>query len=148
MARAEVIALFRTLAREGMHVIISSHILHEVDRISDQVVLLSSGYVVAEGQIQAVRGEMHQDHPLQIMVRCTNPGVLAARVFEQDHVADVRMHNDRHGLLVSTRDPDCFYGLLNRLVVEGAVDVESVAPADDDVHSVYQYLIGGEGGKA
>ncbi len=145
MARAEVIALFRTLARDGMHVIISSHILHEVDKISDQVVILSSGYVVAEGQIHVVRGEMHQDHPLQILVRCTNPGVLGAKVFLEDHVADVRMHHDRRGLLVSTRDPACFYALLNRLVVDGEIAVESVAPADDDVHSVYQYLIGSGG---
>lgn len=145
MARAEVIALFRGLAREGMHVIISSHILHEVDKISDQVVILSSGYVVAEGQIHAVRGEMHQDHPLQILVRCSNPGVLGAKAFLEDHVADVRMHHDRGGLLVSTRDPGCFYALLNRLVVDGEIAVESVAPADDDVHSVYQYLIGSGG---
>lgn len=142
MARAEVTGLFKSLARDGMHVIISSHILHEVDKISDQVVILSSGYVVAEGRIQAVRGEMHQDHPLQILVRCTNPGVLGAQAFLEDHVAEVRMHHDRRGLLVSTRDPGCFYALLNRLVVQGEIDVESVAPADDDVHSVYQYLIG------
>jgi ABC-2 type transport system ATP-binding protein len=148
MARAEAIALFRSLAGEGLHVIISSHILHEVDRISDQVVLLSNGYVVAEGQIQAVRGEMHQEHPLQIMVRCSHPGALASRIFVQDHVADVRMHADGRGLLVSTRDPDQFYEALNQLVLEGVVDIESVAPADDDVHSVYEYLIGREGGAA
>jgi ABC-2 type transport system ATP-binding protein len=148
MARAEAIALFRVLAREGLHVIISSHILHEVDRISDQVVLLANGYVVAEGQIHGVRGEMHQDHPLQILVRCTRPDVLASRMFTLDHVAEIKVHHDRGGLLVSTRDPDTFYALLNRLVLEGAVEVESVAPADDDVHSVYQYLIGSEGGPA
>jgi len=102
MARSETIALFRALAREGLHIVISSHILHEVDRISDQVVLLSNGYVVAEGQIQAVRGEMHQEHPLQVLVRCTQPGLLAARLFAQDHVVEVKMHNDRQGLLVST----------------------------------------------
>jgi ABC-2 type transport system ATP-binding protein len=140
--------LFRALTGQGLHIIISSHILHEVDRISDQVVLLSNGYVVAEGQIQAVRGEMHQEHPLQVLVRCTQPGLLAARLFAQDHVAEVKMHNDRQGLLVSTRDPDLFYELLNQLVLEGAVEVSSVAPADDDVHSVYEYLIGSEGGAA
>ncbi len=145
MARAEAIALFRWFAGQGRHVIISSHILHEVDRISDQVVLLSNGYVVAEGQIQAVRGEMHQEHPLQILVRCTQPGQLASRLFTEDHVAEVRVHNDHRGLLVSTRDPDMFYGILNKLVVDGVVEIESVAPADDDVHSVYEYLIG-EGG--
>jgi ABC-2 type transport system ATP-binding protein len=148
MARAEAIELFKTLAREGLHVVISSHILHEVDRISDQVVLLSNGYVVAEGQIQAVRGEMHHEHPLQILVRCTNPGALAARMFAEDHVAEVRMHHDRRGLLVTTRDPELFYRLLSELVVEGAVELESVAPADEDVHSLYEYLVSNGGGAA
>ncbi|HOL71652.1 MAG TPA: ABC transporter ATP-binding protein [Bryobacteraceae bacterium] len=145
MARAEAIALFRSLAAEGLHVIISSHILHEVDCISDQVVLLNSGYVVAEGQIQAVRSEMNQEHPLQIMVRCSRPGALASRVFTLDHVVEVRMHADGRGLLASTRNPDLFYQALNQAVLEGLIDIESVAPADDDVHSVYQYLIGNEG---
>jgi len=148
MARAEAIELFRTLAREGLHVIISSHILHEVDRISDQVVLLSNGYIVAEGRIQDVRGEMHEEHPLQILVRCTRPGLVAARMFAQDHVTDIRMHHDRGGLLVSTRDPELFYQLLGELVLEGATELESVAPADEDVNSVYEYLIGNGGGAA
>jgi ABC-2 type transport system ATP-binding protein len=146
MARAEAIALFRELAADGRYLIISSHILHEVDQISDQVIMLTSGYVVAEGQIQAVRSEMHQEYPMQVLVRCDHPGVLAARVFEQDHVVEVKMHADRKGLLVSTRDGERFYELLERLVLEGVINLESVAPADEDVHSVYEYLIGSEGG--
>jgi ABC-2 type transport system ATP-binding protein len=144
LARAETIALFRTLAEEGLHVIISSHILHEVDAISDQVILLSSGYVVAEGQIHGVRTEV-EDHPMQILIRCNQPSLLASRIFELDTVVEARVHNDGKGLLVRTRDPERFYLLLNRLVV-GGVDLESVAPADDDVHSVYEYLIGTDGG--
>jgi ABC-2 type transport system ATP-binding protein len=143
MARADTMSLFRELAGGGRHVIISSHILHEVDRISDQVIMLTNGYVIAEGRIQAVRGEMNQDHPLQIMVRCSQPGALASHVFALDHVVEVRVHNDRHGLLVTTRDPDRFYHLLNQLVVDGAIALDSVSPADEDVHSVYEYLIGG-----
>src|SRR6476661_4913605 len=57
MARSESIALFEALGKQGLHVIISSHVLHEVDKISDQVVLMSYGYVVAEGQIHGVRTE-------------------------------------------------------------------------------------------
>ena len=148
MARAEAAELFRALAGEGLHVIVSSHILHEVDRISDQVVIMSNGYVVAEGQIHAVRGEMHQEHPLQILVRTKQAAVLASRLFSRDHVAEIKVHKDGQGLLVSTRDPDVFYEMLNGLVLEGVVDVESVAPADDDVNSVYEYLIGPEGGPA
>ena len=144
LVRAETIAMFRSLAEEGLHVIVSSHILHEVDAISDQVILLSSGYVVAEGQIHGVRKEV-EDHPMQILIRCAAPGVLASRIFEMDSVVEARVHVDGKGLLIRTRDPERFYLTLNRLVA-GGVDLESVAPADDDVHSVYEYLIGPDGG--
>jgi ABC-2 type transport system ATP-binding protein len=146
MARAESIALFEALGKQGLHVIISSHVLHEVDRISDQVVLMSYGYVMAEGQIQGVRSEV-KEHPMQILVRCTTPGLLASRLFSQDHVVEARLNQDGRGVLVRTRDAEQFYLLLNRIVVQERIDLQAVAPADDDVNSVYQYLIGSGGGR-
>ena len=142
LARAETIALFRAFAQDGCHVILSSHVLHEVDVISDQVILLSAGYVVAEGKIQSVRSEI-PDHPMQILIRCERAGELASRVFLEDHVVEVRMHNDRRGLLVKTSQPDRFYLMMNRVAADG-IGIESVAPVDDDVNSVYEYLIGAE----
>jgi ABC-2 type transport system ATP-binding protein len=147
MVRAETIALFRKLASEGLHLIISSHILHEVDMMSDRVVLLNNGYIVAEGNIHGVRDEM-EEHPMQILIRCDQPARLAAYVFEKNHVVEARLHDDRRGLFVKTRDADRFYLMLNRAVAEGEVTVESVAPVDDDLSAVYQYLIGTTGGSA
>jgi ABC-2 type transport system ATP-binding protein len=144
MARAEAIALFQQWGAQGRHVIVSSHILHEVDRISDRVILLSQGYVVAEGQIQGVRSEV-KDQPMQILVRCDRPSVLAARLFQQDHIVEAIIQGDGKNLLLRTKDADSFYLLLNRVILETGLEVESVAPADDDVNSVYQYLIGAEG---
>jgi ABC-2 type transport system ATP-binding protein len=145
LARAEAIALFQQWGKAGKHVIVSSHILHEVDRISDQVILLSQGYVVAEGQIQSVRGEV-KDQPMQILVRCTRPNQLTARLFLENHVVEAKLHTNGKEVLLRTTDADGFYLLLNRIVLESGIEVESVSPADDDVNSVYQYLIGGEGG--
>lgn len=141
MARAETMALFQELGAAGRHVIVSSHILHEVDKISDQVILLSHGYVVAEGQIQGVRSEV-KEHPMQILIRCKQPGELAGLLFRSDHVVEAKLHDDGGGLLVRTRDADNFYLTLNRLVVKDGIEIERVAPADEDVDSVYQYLIG------
>jgi ABC-2 type transport system ATP-binding protein len=141
MARAEIIRLFRQLAAEGLHLILSSHILHEVDMMSDAVVLLNNGYVVAEGDIHGVRDEM-EEHPMEILIRCDRPSQLASRVFEHDAVVEARMHQDRRGLFVKTRDADGFHLLLNRIVVEDEFNIESVAPVDDDLNAVYQYLIG------
>lgn len=142
LARSEMIALFRAAGERGCYVIISSHILHEVDVISDQVILLSNGYVVAEGQIQSVRSEI-QEHPTQILIRCSRPRELAAKMIESELAIEVAIHNDSRGLLVKTRDSDHFYLALNQLALNG-IEIESVTPADDDVLSVYEYLIGNE----
>jgi ABC-2 type transport system ATP-binding protein len=142
LARAEMIALFRASAAEGCYVIISSHILHEVDVISDQVILLSNGYVVAEGQIQSVRNEI-QEHPTQILIRCDRPRDLAAKLFQSESMMEASVHNDGRGLLLKTRDPDRFYLAMNQLALDG-IQIESITPADDDVLSVYEYLIGNE----
>jgi ABC-2 type transport system ATP-binding protein len=144
MARAETIRLFRQLADEGLHLILSSHILHEVDMMSDSVVLLNNGYVVAEGDVHGVRDEMDEEHPIQILVRCDRPAALASRIFEQEQVVEAKIHEDRQGLFIKTRDADKFYLLLNSVVAEGLINVETVAPVDDDLNAVYQYLFGGE----
>jgi ABC-2 type transport system ATP-binding protein len=143
MVRAETISLFRKLAAEGLHLIISSHILHEVDMMSDSVVLLNNGYVVAEGNIHGVRDEM-EEHPMQILIRCDHPAKLAARVFHHDHVVEARLHDDRRGLFVKTRNADKFYLLVNEVVAQGDINIESIAPVDDDLSAVYQYLIGSD----
>jgi len=142
LARAEMIALFRSVAAEGCYVIISSHILHEVDAISDQVILLSNGYVVAEGPIHSLRNEI-REQPAQILIRCDRPRDLASKMMESEHTMEVRIHNDERGLLVKTLDADQFYLMLNHIALSG-VEIESVAPADDDVNSVYEYLIGND----
>ncbi len=142
LMRSETIALFRELAGRGLHLIISSHVLHEVDVISDQVIMLSNGYVIAEGPIREVRSEI-REQPMQIVIRCDKPRSLASLLFEQDQVAEARLHPDGGGLLVKTRDADRFYLGLNHIAQNG-IEIESVAPADDDVLSVYEYLIGTE----
>lgn len=144
MARAETIALFRQLADEGRYVVLSSHILHEVDLLSDRVILVHHGYVVAEGKIAGVRDEL-EEHPMQVLVRCDRPSFVASRIFELDSAVEIKIHEDKGGLLVHTRDADKFYLLLNRLVLEHGLNLEAVAPADEDVSAVYKYLIEGEG---
>jgi ABC-2 type transport system ATP-binding protein len=142
LARSEMIAMFRYAAAQGCYVIISSHILHEVDVISDQVILISNGYIVAEGAIQSVRSEI-REHPTQILIRCDRPRELAAKVVGSDNTMEVSFHPDERGLLLKTRDADKFYLALNEMACNG-IQIESVAPADDDVLSVYEYLIGND----
>lgn len=144
MARAESLALFEELSRQGMHLIVSSHILDEVDRISDRVILITGGYVVAEGNVQQVRREV-RDKPMQVLIRCGQPELLASRMFSLNHCVEARLHADGKGVFLRTGDIDAFYRLLNEIAVEGLVKIEAVAPADDDTQAIYQYLIGSDG---
>ena len=148
LARAEVIELLRGFAAEGRTVVISSHILHEVDELSDRVVLVHGGYIVAEGAVEGVRDELSAERPLAVAVRCDKPAALASRLFNENHVVEARLDADGRGLLVRTRNAEHFYLLLNRLAGEGWVEVDAVVPADEDVQAVYQYLIGTGGGTA
>lgn len=172
MARAEVTSVFQEFASDG-HVLISSHILHEIDMFSDQVVLLSGGYVVAEGDIHGVRTEMEEgvsepaepvaeaqekgpaekpppraahrhQRPIQILVRCDRPGFVAQRLFQNEVAVEVSLLDDGDGLLARTRAASDFYRLLNDLVVADGVTIDTVSSADADVRAVYQYLIGDE----
>jgi ABC-2 type transport system ATP-binding protein len=144
MARAESLALFEELSRQGMHLVISSHILDEVDRISDRVVLITGGYLVAEGNIHQVRQEV-REKPMQVLIRCDHPELLASRMFSLNHCVEARLHADGKGVFLRTRDIDEFYRLLNSIAVEGLVKIDAVAPADDDTRAIYQYLIGSDG---
>jgi ABC-2 type transport system ATP-binding protein len=144
LVRAETIDIFRSLAAEGKHVILSSHVLGEVDLISDQVVLIANGMIVAEGKIRNVRDEI-QEHPSQFMIRCgdRDASAIAAQLFRETHVTEIKLHDDRLGMLVMTRDREQFARALGQIALNGH-RIESVMPADENVDALYEYLIGGD----
>jgi ABC-2 type transport system ATP-binding protein len=142
LVRAETIDLFRSWAAEGKHVILSSHVLQEVDVISEQVILMANGMIVAEGKVRGVRDEI-QEHPSQYIVRCRSASEIAARLFNEDHVTEIRLNEDRMGMLVMTRDREQFARALGQIAHDGH-RIESVVPADENVDALYEYLIGGE----
>ena len=142
LVRAETIQLFREFAARGRHVILSSHVLQEVDVISDQVILIANGMIAAEGQIRNVREEI-REHPSQFLIRCRNAAGAAAALFGLDHVTEIRLNDDRSGLLVMTHRGDDLSRVLTQLALQGH-EIESVIPVDENVDAVYQYLIGGQ----
>lgn len=140
LVRAGTIELFRTWANRGRHVILSSHVLQEVDLISDQVILIANGMIVAEGKIRDVREEI-QEHPSQFIVRCDDASRVASLLFDEDHVTEIRLNEDRLGLLVMTRDRERFSRSIGRIATNGHV-IDSIIPADENVDALYEYLIG------
>ncbi len=145
MARAETIAIFKALGAEGLFVIVSSHILHEVDEISDRVILINQGYILAEGEIRGVRSEVkHQ--PAQILVRCSDARKLAQHMMGNPMVVEARLLPDGASVLFRTNDADTFYSAFQVAVLTLNVQVDQLRPTDEDADSLYQYLIGEAGG--
>ena len=140
LVRADTIALFRTWAAQGRHVILSSHVLQEVDIISDQVILIANGMIIAEGKIRDVREEIHE-HPCQFIIRCSNASKVAALLFNEDHITEIRLNEDRLGLLVMTKDSEELSRSIGRIALDGN-RIDSVIPADENVDALYEYLIG------
>lgn len=145
IARAQTLALLKELASEGRYVVVSSHILHELDRISDAVVLVDGGYIVAEGRIGEVRDEV-KDQPARFLIRTPAARQLAARLMEAGAAVEVRLGPSGGSAVVGTRDAGHMLLALNRIVVELGADIETVAAVDADVESLYQYLVGAGGG--
>jgi len=141
LVRAETVALFHEYAAQGRHVILSSHVLQEVDVISDQVILIANGSIVAEGEVRGVRDEIH-DHPSQFLIRCSDASRVASLLFSQDHITQIKLHDDRLGLLVMTRSREEFSRALTRISLDGHT-IESVVAVDANVDALYKYLIGG-----
>ncbi len=141
LLRAETIRLFERLSERGRHVVLSSHVLQEVDLISDQVVLIANGMIIAEGSVRSVREEI-DEHPSQFVIRCRDASRIASLLFEQDHVTQIQLHDDRLGLLVMTRNRREFSQALSRIALAGHT-VDQVRAADENVDALYEYLIGG-----
>ncbi len=141
LIRAETIALFHEFAAQGRHVILSSHVLQEVDVISDRVILIANGMIIAEGHVRGVRDEI-SEHPSQFVIRCRDASRIASLLFDEDHVTQIQVHDDRLGLLVMTRNRQEFSRALTRISLDGH-SIESVVAADENVDALYKYLIGG-----
>ena len=139
-ARAEATEIFRECGAAGAHVLVSSHILHEVDAISDRVVFVDNGYVIAEGDAPGIKGELTQ-YPMQVFLRSAQAPSIASRLFDLGQVSEVRLHDDGEGLFARTPDADRFFLAVNKLATAEGWRIEAIGTADETVEAVYNYLV-------
>lgn len=136
--RAQLIALFKKLGEAGRTVIVSSHVLAEVERMADRVVAMVDGRLAAIGSVATIRAAM-TDKPRQVFVESANPRRLAAGLIEAQGVVAVHVEDDR--LRVETSDATDLARRLPRLAVEQGVSLRRVEPSDESLESVFRYLV-------
>lgn len=139
IGRRDMIDLIIAYGKEGRNIIISSHILHEIEAMTDNILMLSHGYLLAEGNIREVRGLLKQ-HPHKIFLRCNAPRQLAAMLFNQDGVCSINLDQDQNSLVAETYDLDSFYSSLNNIVTGNGIHVDFITIADENIQAVFKYL--------
>lgn len=138
VGRARMMEVIQGLPEQGVSVIVSSHILHEVERLTDRIVLIHRGKAIASGLIREIR-RLIDDHPHTVRIGTPRPRSLATELAAQDHVAEIVFDGDM--LTVRTRDPEAFYRELPGIVVEADISVTSMESPDDNLEAVFRYLV-------
>ncbi len=135
--RRRVIDLVRRLGREGRTVLVSSHILHEVEAMTRRVLLVNHGRILAEGDVREIR-ELMDEHPHTVALRAREPRRLAAAIVGWPNVLSLAFDGEGEWLTVQTARPDEFYRGLHQAALESGV-VEMYSP-DENLESVFRYL--------
>jgi ABC-2 type transport system ATP-binding protein len=137
IARVRVLDVVRDLAKRGTTVVVSSHVLHEIEALTSQILLMHKGRVIAEGDVYAVRALIDK-HPHQVRVECDRPRELARALVGGDHVA--RISFEAGALIVETRDPDRCYPAIPEAAREAKVSITALTSPDNNLASVFKYL--------
>ncbi len=138
VGRHDLSQLFRELADRGVDILISSHILHEVEALTRQILMIDHGRIVAQGDIQSVRRTLH-DRPHTIRVRVDKPRLLAARLAAMDFVSGLSIEPP-NSLVVETPSPEQLYDRLPGLILEEGMAVHEIAAMDESLEAVFGYL--------
>ncbi len=142
LGRREIIDLVHGLHRDlGHHIIVSSHVLHEVERLTDNVVVVYKGRAVATGHIREIRDLIDQ-HPHNIIVEADKLDLLVQRFVEMDSVVSVNFPPDRSHVVLQVTRPDEFFNTMPDLVRETGANVSKMYSLDDSLESVFRYLVG------
>lgn len=139
VGRRRTMALVKSLVRAGKSIIISSHILYEIELMTSTILLMHNGRILAEGNVHQIR-DLLNEHPHRVQITASDPRQLARQLLDSPYVIGLSLQED--GLTVQTNRPDEFYTRLTALAADGAVGaIDEVLSLDDNLKSVFSYLV-------
>jgi ABC-2 type transport system ATP-binding protein len=139
LMRRKTIRLIKDWARAGKHIIVSSHILHEIESMTSNILLINNGRILAEGNVHQIR-DLIDTHPHTVFVRGADPHGLARRFMEHDDVLSLKF--EPGAVVIETSRPDHFYARLTELAASGeAGRIDEVQSPDDNLQAVFKYLV-------
>jgi ABC-2 type transport system ATP-binding protein len=142
VARRDLMDLITDLDKvHGHDIIVSSHVLHEIERLTSKVVLIYKGRAVASGRIHEIRALM-SNHPHNIVLEGSGMVGMAKVLIEKPYTVSVEMTSERNGLVVRVADPETFFDSIADLVRESGCELRTMKSLDDDLEAVFRYLVG------
>jgi len=141
LGKRKLIRLIKEFRTQGRTVLVSSHVLPEIEALTSRIVLIHQGKILAQGDISSIR-KLIDSHPHQISVRSSDPRALAARFVADASVEKMTFAADGRTLVVETRDRDVFFGRLTGVVLEAGLAVDEISSPDDNLQAVFEYLVG------
>ncbi|HEV8319168.1 MAG TPA: ABC transporter ATP-binding protein [Vicinamibacterales bacterium] len=139
IARRRTIRMIKDWARAGRSILVSSHILHEIESMTANILLINNGRILAEGNVHQIR-DLIDEHPHTVFIRAADPRMLARRFLAEDDVISLRFETG--AVVVETARPDVFYARLTDLAASGeAGGIQEVTSPDDNLQAVFKYLV-------
>lgn len=139
--RVKIVHLIKEYGKAGKTVIVASHILPEIEIMTNDIIMIHQGKVFAQGDIHYIRNLM-DSHPHMISVECSHPRDLAGMMLDRNYILNVNFHEGDRKVTFNTNKRDQFFDLLNRLIVEHDIDVTEIFSPDDNLQAVFDYLVG------
>ncbi len=140
LSRRDLLDLMRTLADDGHSILLSTHVLTDVEALTDRILLINHGRVMAHGAVHEIR-DLLERYPRNVRIATSDPRGLGAKLWAWDSVLSVEAAEA--AVIVRTSSPAAFYEKLQDLLVSGDVAFQSVTSPDDTVEAVFRYLVGG-----
>ena len=139
IGRRKMIRLIKDWARAGKSVLVSSHILHEIEAMTSTILFINNGRILAEGNIHTIR-DLIDEHPHKVKIRVSDPRGMARGFLSHDDVISLQFEDG--AVVVETAKPDAFYGRLTEMAATGAMgEVYEVSSPDDNLQAVFEYLV-------
>jgi ABC-2 type transport system ATP-binding protein len=136
--RSKMIKLFRDQVKLGTTILVSSHVLHEVEAMTADILLFNRGKLLAQGEVKKIR-DLIDAHPHRIALVCDRLRDLGRELLRFDDVARVEIDHGR--MIVETRSPDACYSRIGELGATGGFHIQSMVSLDDNLEAVFRYLV-------
>jgi len=130
------------LASIGKTILVSSHILYEVEQMTKSILLLHRGRLLATGDLQVIRNLIDK-YPHKIRIETTEPRLVASKLTAMANVVSAKIDEKNQEVQLEVRDPNAFYESLSTLVLEEHMSILSFSSPDNNLESVFQYLVEG-----